>query len=251
MTDSTARLGLPYILTGQAQKEVTHNDALDRLDAAVQLAVSDRDLTAPPASPAEADAYLVAAGASGAWAGKDGQVAAYYNGWQFLVPREGWLAWVADEEVLIRHTGGGWTVLLSAFGQDLAAAQDAVSARTTLGAAALSAAQTFSGGQRWTITALADGATITPDFSLSNDFTVTLGGNRILANPTNVAAGQSGVIHLIQDGIGSRTLAWGAYWNFAGGTAPVLSTTAAAIDVIAYSVRTATSIVATLAIKGA
>ena len=133
MTDSSARLGLPYILTGQAQKEVTHNEALNRLDAAVQLSVLDRDLTSPPASPAEGSVYLVATGATGLWSGKDGQIVACYNGWQVLAPREGWLAWVTDEEVLLRHTGSGWTVFASTLGQSLMAAQDDASIRALLG----------------------------------------------------------------------------------------------------------------------
>jgi len=111
------------------------------------------------------------------------------------------------------------------------------------------AAQTFTAAQRATITTLTDGATVTPDFAASNNYTLTLGGNRTIANPTNLTAGQSGSIFLVQDGTGSRTAAWGSYWDFAGGTAPVLTTTAAGIDRVDYIVRSATSIhaVATLA----
>ena len=103
-------------------------------------------------------------------------------------------------------------------------------------------AQTYSAGQRGTITALTDGATITPDLAASNNFSVTLAGNRTLANPTNIVAGQSGSVFITQDGTGSRTLAFGSYWDFAGGTAPVLSTAAASVDRIDYVVRSATSI---------
>lgn len=103
-------------------------------------------------------------------------------------------------------------------------------------------AQTFTSGQRGEITALSDGATITPDLADSNNFSVTLGGNRTLANPSNIVAGQSGSFFITQDGTGSRTLAYGSYYDFAGGTAPTLSTTASAIDRIDYVVRTATSI---------
>lgn len=101
---------------------------------------------------------------------------------------------------------------------------------------------TVDGGVAATITALTDGATITPDFSLSNNFSVTLGGNRTLANPTNLVAGQSGSIFISQDGTGSRTLAYGSYLKFAGGTAPTLSTTANAVDRIDYIVRSSTNI---------
>jgi len=89
---------------------------------------------------------------------------------------------------------------------------------------------------------LTDGATITPNFAANCNFTVTLGGNRTIANPTNITAGQSGSIFLVQDATGSRTLSWGSYWDFSSGTAPTLSTTANAIDRIDYIVRSATSI---------
>jgi hypothetical protein len=103
-------------------------------------------------------------------------------------------------------------------------------------------AQTYSAGQRGEITALTDGATITPDFADSNNFSVTLGGNRTLANPSNLVAGQSGSIFITQDGTGSRTLAYGSQYDFIGGTAPTLTTTAGAVDRIDYVVRTTGSI---------
>lgn len=110
-------------------------------------------------------------------------------------------------------------------------------------------AQTFTAAQRGTITTLTDGATVTPDFALSNNFVLTLGGNRTIANPSNLTAGQSGSIFLVQDGTGSRTVSWGSYWDWAGGAAPTLSTGANAVDRIDYVVRTTGSIhaVATLA----
>lgn len=107
-------------------------------------------------------------------------------------------------------------------------------------------AQTFTAGQRGEITALTDGATITADFADSNHFSVTLGGNRTLANPTNLTAGQSGCIWITQDGTGSRTLAYGSYWDFTGGTAPTLTTTASAVDCLVYAVQSSTKITATL-----
>ena len=99
-----------------------------------------------------------------------------------------------------------------------------------------------------TINTLTDGATITPDFDAGQNFSVTLAGNRTLANPTNIDAGQTGSIFITQDGTGSRTLSFGSYWDFPGGTAPTLSTAAASVDRIDYIVRTGTSIhaVATL-----
>jgi hypothetical protein len=105
-------------------------------------------------------------------------------------------------------------------------------------------AQSFTAAQRGTVVALTDGATITPDFAAGNNFSVTLGGSRTLANPTNLTAGQSGVIVVTQDGTGGRTLAFGGNWKFPGGTAPTLTTTAAAVDVIAYYVESASRITA-------
>ena len=92
------------------------------------------------------------------------------------------------------------------------------------------------------VATLTDGATITPDFGANQNFTVTLAGNRTLANPSNMVVGQTGSIFVVQDATGSRTLSFGSYWDFAGGTAPTLTTTAAAVDRIDYIVRSATSI---------
>lgn len=95
-------------------------------------------------------------------------------------------------------------------------------------------AQQWSAGQYGTITPLTDASTITADFSASNHFSVTLGDNRTMGNPTNANAGQSGFILIAQDATGSRTLAYDTNWKFAGGNAPTLSTTPDAIDRIDY-----------------
>lgn len=107
-------------------------------------------------------------------------------------------------------------------------------------------AQTFSAAQRGAVSALTDGATITPDFSLANNFSVTLAGNRTLANPTNITAGQSGSIVITQDATGSRTLAFGSNWKFPSGTAPTLTTTASKVDTLIYYCESATRISAQL-----
>ena len=106
----------------------------------------------------------------------------------------------------------------------------------------------LAGSSSAAIGALTDGATITPDFDTYQNFSVTLEGNRILANPSStLVPGQAGVIFITQDGTGSRTLAYGTYWDFAGGGgAPTLSTTAGAVDALYYYVRTTTSIFAKL-----
>ena len=82
----TPKLGLPLIAASQAQKHVTMNESLYALDALMQTTVLDKDLSAPPGSPNDGDAYLVDSGASGTWVGQSGNVAAFYNGlWTFFV----------------------------------------------------------------------------------------------------------------------------------------------------------------------
>ena len=134
------------------------------------------------------------------------------------------------------------------------ATRDAVLTSTTNtanAAASLSAAQTFTAGQRGEITALTDASSIATNLALSNNFSVTLGGSRTLANPTNIVAGQSGSFFITQDGTGSRTLAYGSNFKFVGGTAPTLSTAAASVDRIDYIAKSSTIIhaVASLDVK--
>jgi hypothetical protein len=115
-------------------------------------------------------------------------------------------------------------------------------AGTVTNGAYLNAAQSFTAGQRGSVSALTDGATITPDFAVANNFSVTLGGSRTLANPSNQTAGQMGTIIITQDGSGGRTLAYGSNYKFPGGTAPTLTTTAGAVDALAYYVESASRI---------
>lgn len=105
----TAKLALPLLEAAQAQKHVTHNEALGRLDALVQLAVLSRSLATPPATPAEGDRYLVAASATGDWAGHSGHIAYRFGGgWKFATPQAGWRAWVAAETALFIFDGSAW-----------------------------------------------------------------------------------------------------------------------------------------------
>lgn len=92
------------------------------------------------------------------------------------------------------------------------------------------------------VTSLVDGTTITPDFSVNNVFTVTLGGSRTMANPSNPVASLSGSIFIVQDAVGNRTLTWGSYWKWPNGTPPTLSTGANAIDRIDFIVKSTTEI---------
>jgi len=121
MADATTHLLLPYILAAQAQKHVTHNEALRILDGLVQLSVHDRDLTAPPGSPADGDRYIVASGGAGDWADWDMNVALWADGaWLRLPPRTGWRAWIEDEGVLLVYDGSDWIGTTPASLQNLA-----------------------------------------------------------------------------------------------------------------------------------
>ncbi len=109
MSDQSPNLSLPYIMAAQAQKHVTHNEAIRMLDALVQLTVISRTLAAPPASPVEGERYIVASGATVAWAGQSGRIAAFQDGaWEFFTPRAGWLAWIATEAALVVWNGSSW-----------------------------------------------------------------------------------------------------------------------------------------------
>lgn len=108
---TTPNLALEPLVSAQAQKHVTVNEALARIDAATQLAVLDRDSATPPTTPADGDRYLIATSATEAWSGQDGKVALWDDstgGWIFLAPRIGWRLWVVDEQILLVLTDTGW-----------------------------------------------------------------------------------------------------------------------------------------------
>ena len=110
MSDATARFVLPYILPGQAQKELHHNEALARLDAALHAAVEDAATAAPPASPAEGQCWIVASGASGAWEGEEQSLASWTeSGWRFVAPQPGMLVWNKAAGVWLHWTGISWS----------------------------------------------------------------------------------------------------------------------------------------------
>ena len=110
MSDITPILGLPYIAAAQAQKHVTHNEALRGLDVLVQLSVISRALTLAPEAPAEGDSYIVGAPGTGLWADHDDEIAAYRDGaWLFFPPMAGWRAWIGEENLLVVYDGAVWT----------------------------------------------------------------------------------------------------------------------------------------------
>lgn len=107
--DNTPNLHLPYIIGAQAQKHVTHNEALRALDALVHLTVRERILQSPPTAPENGERYIVASGASGIWTGQDLNIAAFQDGeWIFYPPQEGFLAWVSSEGIVLVWDGSAW-----------------------------------------------------------------------------------------------------------------------------------------------
>ncbi|WP_442580026.1 DUF2793 domain-containing protein [Mesorhizobium sp. ASY16-5R] len=110
--DTSDNLDLPYIMPSQAQKHVTHNEAIGMLDALVQLGVADRDLAAPPGAPLNGDRYIVAAAATGDWSGQSGKIAHRLDGvWSFYAPKPGFLSHVEDEDIFVFWTGAAWAPL--------------------------------------------------------------------------------------------------------------------------------------------
>ncbi|WP_338424757.1 DUF2793 domain-containing protein [Sphingopyxis kveilinensis] len=111
MTDTiaTPRLGLPLLAVAQAQKEVTHNEALIVLDALVHAAVEAGPIAAPPMAPAEGQCWIVGSVATGGWAGQDGTIALWTaGGWRFVDPREGMQVIRLADRARIRYEGGAW-----------------------------------------------------------------------------------------------------------------------------------------------
>lgn len=109
MSQTSPRLTLPFIQPAQAQKHVTHNEAVRALDMLVQLSFEDDALSAPPSAPGEGACYIVASGATGAWATQDGAIAAFLDGlWQFHTPRAGWRGYVLARDALVVFDGTQW-----------------------------------------------------------------------------------------------------------------------------------------------
>jgi hypothetical protein len=127
----TIRHALPLLSAGQAQKEITHNEAILAIDRQLHLAVQSRALATPPETALAGSAYIVAAGAGGAWAGQGGNIASHDGfGWHFAVPVTGCIAWIVDEAAFSVYAGGwstgGWPAKgLRVAGRELLAAAPA------------------------------------------------------------------------------------------------------------------------------
>lgn len=135
MADFTSRFGMGYILASQAQKHVTHNEALRMLDGIVQASVLDSTRTAPPASPSAGDCHIVASSATGAWEGWDGDLAFYVDGaWYRLDAVEGARVWDQNVSQLVVRVGASWVSLAVAMGFLAQAAQVSIAVGANSGA---------------------------------------------------------------------------------------------------------------------
>jgi len=107
----SARLNLPFLSAGQAQKEFLHNEALQALDLMVAAAVEEAPRSNPPASPLLGACYIVGASPSGAWTGKSGCIAGFTSGgWRFIAPTEGLSAYVKSAGTWANYRSGAWEV---------------------------------------------------------------------------------------------------------------------------------------------
>jgi hypothetical protein len=186
MADTTPNLLLPFIQAAQAQKHITHNEALRLLDGLTQISVLDRDFAAPPGSPAEGARYIVASGATGLWAGWEGDVAFYASGvWLRLPARTGWVVWVQDEVRVVVRIGSVWTPLDLAMGLLTQAASVEVAKGalgSTIGVAVLE--QTVSG---------LSGAAVTSSIEIPNRAIVLGVSTRVVTAITGAASFDCGI----------------------------------------------------------
>ena len=109
--DITARLALPLLQPGQAQKETTHNEALALLDLAVQASVQAVGTTVPPVAPVAGSAWIVGAAPTGDWTGQAGAIAGWTSGgWRFVAARDGMAVWSMADGQVARFGSGVWTI---------------------------------------------------------------------------------------------------------------------------------------------
>ena len=181
MSDTSPNLILTYLAAGQAQKHVTVNETIQRLDALVQLAAASATTSAQPASPADGALYVLPAGKTGDdWdAMADGALAYYRDGaWEEIAPREGWLAYVKDSDQLLHHAGAAWALFAPGKLVTLSAS-DKLLGRVSSGAGA---------AEEVTFT---DAAQALCDDASFQEMCATLGTWRVLAQ-SSVAAAHTG-----------------------------------------------------------
>lgn len=104
----TTNLAISLLEQSQAQKEITINQALMRIDALMNTGAKSRSTSTPPASPSAGDVYIMTTSPTGAWAGQAGKIAWFDSIWRFLTPGEGMSLWVCDEDLLATYNGSAW-----------------------------------------------------------------------------------------------------------------------------------------------
>ena len=112
MTNQTPKLAMPFIMPAQAQKHVTHNEAIELLDMIVQLTVESASAIVPSVAPVEGQTWALGAAPTNDWSGQGGKIASWRGGgWFYITPQEGWMAWCKDDSDLKVFSGGVWQVL--------------------------------------------------------------------------------------------------------------------------------------------
>jgi hypothetical protein len=237
---TTPFLSLTELVASQSQPHVVVNEALRTLEAAINIEVLDKDLTTPPASPATTARYIVAAGATGAWLGQDGNIAFILgDAWAFLTPRNGWQVRVVDESERYEWSGSAWGIVSSG-GAALTVADDEspptevedvstlVFANATvadLGGGSVLVTPTGGGGGsaaegHGTQTALSISTNaVTMNHALGADFTLSLTANVTTFSHSGVTNGEANwfSLRIAQDGTGGRTFTPPASWIYPSG----------------------------------
>lgn len=109
MSDTTPHHDLPLLAASQAQKHVTHNEAITLIDGLLQLSVISRTQNTPPTNPSEGDRYLVGSSPTDEWLNQAGHLAFYVSSsWRYSVPQVGWFAWIEDEAIYLSYSGTDW-----------------------------------------------------------------------------------------------------------------------------------------------
>lgn len=229
---NTTNLSVALVAANQAQKEVTVNTAITTIDAILNRGAIDRALNTPPGSPANGDLYIIGNSPTGDWSSKADEVAYYQSGWSFIGPNEGMSIWVNDENLLYTWDGSAWVTngISPAVG-------DAMFAKNITGNDVVVSRIELKDYSQSHSTPVSSSGALTLDLENGNVFEVTLTENvttTVFSNPPASGRGGSFKLILKQDGTGGRTFTWPASVDWAGSSAPTLTTTANAVDILTF-----------------
>ncbi len=220
---TTSHLAVTLVEQAQAQKEVTMNAALIRIDAVLNAGAKDKDLATPPGSPLEGDVYIVAASATGAWVGQSGKIAYYNQSWKFITPLEGMTLWVNDEDIRYTYNGTAW---VQTVGSTTLNMLDNTLIRPTL---------RDWGETKQNVTAV---ASTVIDLTLGNVIQLTQAvsiTSLAFNNPSPTGNMMTVTLVRVHDATtNSYTITWPASVRWPGGVAPTLTQTANAVDVFLF-----------------